>query len=182
MLTASLLRCCAGFTHEGQSSLWWDWRIPRRSLVSIIPSPPPRHNDSSEGGRPVEELAPRYAALRSRRRRAATAGDKQNAVVAIWFQHEPIPQRSECVLSFSLTVQVLRLVTKLEPLSRHRVLSMNHCLQHRDMSTVCRIVCWDWWENLVSCYLTACCHLNFLILFSLFLCNFYHVLHWKDVL
>lgn len=34
---------------------------------------------------------------------------------------------SERVLSFSLTVRVLRLVTKLDPLSRHRVLSMNHC-------------------------------------------------------
>lgn len=38
-------------------------------------------------------------------------------MVAICFQYEPIPLRFDSILSFSLTIQVLRFVTELKPLT-----------------------------------------------------------------
>lgn len=43
--------------------------------------------------------------------------NKEDVIVAICFQCEPIPLRFDSILSFSLTIQVLRFVTELKPLT-----------------------------------------------------------------
>lgn len=116
--------------------------------------------------------------------------NKEDVIVAICFQCEPIPLRFDSILSFSLTIQVLRFVTELKPLTLQWVPELvGHACPWIIGIIFYKINCFincmvKYSSSKLSLFLAL--GRSFLILifwfFIVLLCNFLcHMLDWTDL-